>query len=75
MAAGPTLAFYVAWVVSDLSNNWEWLRNVSIFTAFDPQRALQNGHVEPAHLAALIIVGVACTVVALVIFNRREAIA
>jgi len=30
MADGLTLAFYVAWVVSDLSNNWEWLKNVTI---------------------------------------------
>jgi putative exporter of polyketide antibiotics len=75
MAAGLTLAFYVAWVVSDLSNDWEWFKNFSIFTAYDPQRALQSGHIELAHLAALIGVGVASTVVAFTIFKRRDAIA
>ena len=75
MADGLTLAFYEAWVVSDLSNNWEWLKNVTFFTAFEPQRALQSSHIELAHLAALVVVGVVSTVVALMIFKRRDAIA
>ena len=75
MAAGLTLVFYVAWVVSDLSNDWEWLKNVSIFAAYEPQRALQSGHIGLAHLAALVVVGVVSTVVAFTIFKRRDAIA
>lgn len=55
--AGLTLAFYLAWVVSDVSENWEWLRNVSIFTAYDPQSALQRSHIEPRHLIAVGPVG------------------
>lgn len=74
IAAGLTLAFYLAWVVSGLGEDWEWLKNASIFTAFDPQRALASGEVEPAHLAALLGIGLACTVVALVVFRRRDAI-
>ena len=74
MAAGLTLAFYLAWVVSDVSENWEWLRNVSIFTAYDPQRALQSSHIEPWHLVALIAVGLVGSLVALAIFRRRDAI-
>jgi hypothetical protein len=45
------------------------------FTAFEPQRALQSGHIELAHLAALVVVGVVSMVVALMIFTRRDAIA
>ena len=75
MTAVLTLAFYVAWVVSDLSNDWEWLKPISIFTAFDPQRALQSGHIELAHLSALVAVGAVSTVVALMIFKRHDAIA
>lgn len=74
MAAGLTLAFYLARVVSDVSENWEWLRNVSIFTAYDPQRALQSSHIEPLHLVALIAVGLVGSLVALAIFRRRDAI-
>ncbi|HET7271410.1 MAG TPA: ABC transporter permease subunit [Rubrobacter sp.] len=74
MAAGLTLASYLAWVVSDLSKDWEWLRNVSIFTAYEPQPALQSGHIELAHLGALIAVGLISSVVALAIFRRRDAI-
>ena len=74
IAAGLTLAFYLAWVVSDLSKDWEWLGNVSIFTAFEPQRALASGHVEPAQLGVLLVIGLACAVGAVFIFRRRDAI-
>jgi ABC-2 type transport system permease protein len=74
ISAGITLSFYVAWVVADLSEDWEWISNFSIFTAFDPQRALASGEVEPVHLAALLAVGLVCTVAALALFNRRDAI-
>src|SRR3712207_4668226 len=30
MAAGLTIAFYLVWVVAGLSEDWEWLENVSI---------------------------------------------
>jgi ABC-2 type transport system permease protein len=74
ISAGIMLASYLAWVVSGLSEDWEWLKYASIFTAFDPQRALASGEVEPVHLAVLIGIGLACTVGALIIFGRRDAI-
>jgi ABC-2 type transport system permease protein len=74
IAAGITLAFYVAWVVSDLSEDWGWLSNFSIFTAFDPQRALASGEIEPLHLGALLAVGLVCALAAAVVFRRRDAI-
>jgi ABC-2 type transport system permease protein len=73
MAAGLTLAFYLAWVVSGLSKDWKWLKNVSIFTAYEPQRALQSGHLELSQLASLAGVGLVCVVAAIVIFRRRDA--
>ena len=73
MAAGLTLAFYLAWVVSGLSKDWEWLKNVSIFTAYEPQRALQSGHLELSQLGSLVGVGLVCAVAAIVIFRRRDA--
>lgn len=74
IAAGITIVFYLAWVVSGLSEDWEWLENVSIFTAFDPQRALQSGQVDATHIAALLAIGLFCVIVALVVFRRRDAI-
>lgn len=74
MAAGLTLAFYLAWVVSGLSEDWEWLKNVSIFTAYEPQRALESGHLELSQLGPLIGVGLVCIVAAIAIFRRRDAV-
>jgi ABC-2 type transport system permease protein len=74
MAAGLTLAFYLAWVISGLSDRWSWLKNVSIFTAYEPQRALQSGNLDLAHVGALLAVGLVCSILALVVFARRDAI-
>ena len=47
---GDTLALYLAWVLSGLSEDWGWIANTPIFTAYEPQRALESGHLEPAQL-------------------------
>lgn len=73
LSAGLTLAFYLAWVISGLSDDWEWLRNVSIFTAYEPQAALASAGVEISHLAILLGVGLICSVAALFVFRRRDA--
>lgn len=73
LSAGFTLAFYLAWVISGLSNDWEWLRNVSIFTAYEPQAALASAEVELSRLAVLLGVGLICSVAALFVFRRRDA--
>ncbi len=74
IAAGLTLAFYLAWVISGLSEDWEWLENVTIFTAFDPQGALASGEPDLAQLGILLAIGVVATLAALVIFRWRDAI-
>jgi ABC-2 type transport system permease protein len=43
MAAGLTLAFYVAWVVSGLSNDWEWLK-----TSRSSPHSTRNAHSRAA---------------------------
>jgi ABC-2 type transport system permease protein len=73
MAAGLTLAFYLAWVIAGLSDTWEWLKNFSIFSAYKPQLALQNGDVDFFHLVVLGAIGLVCTIVAVIIFRRRDA--
>lgn len=72
LAAGLTLASYLAWIVAGLSARWDWLRHVSIFAAYQPQRALETGRVPAAETLALLAVGLACTAAAAAIFRRRN---
>jgi ABC-2 type transport system permease protein len=75
IAGGLTLAFYLAWVVSRMSDTWSWLGKLSIFSAYDPQRALATGTVDPVQLGVLAALIALCTALALVGFQRRDAIA
>ncbi len=75
IAGGLTLAFYLAWVVSRISDSWSWLGKLSIFSAYDPQRALATGTVDVPQLGALAAVIALCVIVALAGFRRRDAIA
>jgi ABC-2 type transport system permease protein len=72
IAAAITLASYLAWVVSKLGENLGWLANLSIFSAYDPQRALQTGELDATRLLVLLGITVACTVAALLAFRRRN---
>ncbi|ACZ39201.1 ABC transporter permease subunit [Sphaerobacter thermophilus] len=74
LAAGITLLFYVLWVVSSLSERWDWLRYLSIFTAFEPQEALASGTI-PIGVLVLFAIGIVSALGALVIFERRDVIA
>lgn len=75
LAGGLTLAFYLASLVSKLSDSWRWLEKLSIFTAYDPQRALETGTVDLLRLGVLAALIVFCVLLALVGFQRRDAIA
>ena len=75
IAGGLTLAFYLAWVVSKLNDGWSWLGKLSIFSAYDPQGALQTGTVDLLRLGVLAALVVLCSVLALAGFQRRDAIA
>jgi ABC-2 type transport system permease protein len=72
LAALVALASYLAWVVGNNSSTWSWLRYLSIFTAYDPQAALRTSQVSLAGVASLLVVGAACALAALVVFERRD---
>lgn len=75
LAAGLTLAFYLCWVIGGLSNRWSWLKRLSIFSAYQPQQALARGEVPVLETALLLAIGLICTIGAIAIFQRRDAIA
>jgi ABC-2 type transport system permease protein len=72
LAALIVLASYLGWVVANISSTWHWLRYLSIFTGYDPQRALRTSEVSPAGVTALLLVGVVCALSALVVFELRD---
>ncbi|MBX6341138.1 MAG: ABC transporter permease subunit [Thermomicrobiaceae bacterium] len=74
LAAGLTLAFYLASIISGLSARFDWLRYLSIFTAYVPERALTEGTVPVLEVAALLALGLACALASLAIFQRRDVI-
>ena len=75
MSLAVTVASYMAWVVGTLAGSWSWLKNLSIFTAYTPQKALESGSIEIAPIAILLAITTACVVLALVAFERRDAVA
>lgn len=72
LAAAVTLAFYIASIVAGLSERWSWLEHVTIFTAFQPQRALESGRVPLLDTLVLLAIGAACTAAAALAFERRS---
>jgi len=74
LAGGLSLAFYLAWVVSRLSPGWSWLGKLSIFTAYEPQRALETGAVDVVHVVVLLGIAAAAAAVALAGFQRRDVL-
>lgn len=75
IAAGLTLGFYLLWVLSGLSEGWRWLRYLSIFTAYQPQQALQSGSVPLEGTLILLLIGLACAAGSVVVFRRRDVLA
>jgi ABC-2 type transport system permease protein len=73
LAAGVTLASYLAGVLSGISTDVEWLKYVSLTSAFHPQQALANGGADMSEVAILLALGLACALVALAAFQRRDA--
>lgn len=75
MAAAVVLAMYLAWVIAELSERFEWLRYLSIFTAYRPREALEGSGVSWAGLVALLAIGIGGALAALAIFRRRDILA
>jgi ABC-2 type transport system permease protein len=75
LASGVTLLSYLFWIIANMSASVDWLRYLSIFSAYDAQAALSDATVHWVGLAVLLLVGIACAGAALAIFERRDAIA
>lgn len=75
LAALVTLMAYLAWVVATLSPRWDWLRFASFFTAYNPQAALADGRLDPAHVLVLLGLTIAAIGAALAFFERRDTVA
>ncbi len=73
LAAAVTIASYLASVIAGISKDWDWLRYASLMTAYHPQQSLSDGRIEPGEVAALLAIGVACALLSLVVFERRDA--
>ncbi len=73
LAAFATLGFYLMWVFAALVDRLSWMRYLSIFTAFKPQRALETGTFFWQQFLILMGVGVVCSAVAVLVFERRDA--
>jgi ABC-2 type transport system permease protein len=74
LAAAITTGMYLLNVVSQLGADWRWLRFFSIFTAYQPQDALQRGEIAPVAVTALLAIIAACLVGTLVTFQRRDIV-
>jgi ABC-2 type transport system permease protein len=68
-----SLGSYLLWVVGSLDDSWRWLKNVSIFTAYTPERALLSGRLEMGQLLILAGLTLICVILALATFERRDA--
>lgn len=71
---GLTLASYAFWVIGGLADQWKVLKNVSFYTAYTPQRALESGSIDIIPVGSLFAISVLCVVIALLNFQRRDAI-
>ena len=74
IAFGITLASYVVWLVGGLSDQWRQLKNLSIFTAYTPQKALETGSIDATSLGIVVAITVVCVLASLLTFQRRDAI-
>lgn len=71
---GITLASYAFWVIGGLADQWKVLKNVSFYTAYTPQRALESASIDIIPVGSLFAISALCVVIALLNFQRRDAI-
>lgn len=75
LTAGLLLAMYLAWVIAGISERWDWLRYLSIFTAYQPREALEGSALNWPALFLLDAIGLGCALAALLTFRRRDILA
>jgi ABC-2 type transport system permease protein len=74
IASAVTLLSYLAWVIGGISARFDWLRDISIFSAYQAQPAVSRAEVHWFGLGILIALGALCIGGALLVFQRRDAI-
>ena len=75
IAGSLAVLTYVVWVISRLAEGWTWAGNLSLFSVYQPQRALESGSFDFKAVAVMLFVSALGALVALVAFQRRDAIA
>ena len=73
IAAAVVLAGYILSIIASLSQNFDWVRYLSIFTAYKPLPAMQDASV-PLATFALYGVALASGAAGLLIFQRRDIV-
>lgn len=73
LAAGLTLASYLAGVIAGISKDVEWLKYVSLTSAYHPQQALGGGGADPGEVAILLALGAVGAIGSLAAFQTRDA--
>ena len=73
LAAGVTIGSYLLGILSGISKDFDWLKYLSITSAFHPQQALLNGAADAGEVSVLMAVGVVTALVSLAVFQRRDA--
>lgn len=74
VSLGITSLFYAMWLIGGLSNQWKRLKDFTIFTAYQPQKALETSSVDVMAVGVLLALTTVCVVIALMVFERRDAV-
>lgn len=74
ISLGLTLLFYALWLVGGLADSWKALKDLSIWTAYTPQKALESGTVDLLPVVIVLGLAAACVTGSLYAFQRRDAI-
>lgn len=72
-AAAIVLTCYMMKIVASFSSDFRWVRYLSLFTAYQPLPALQDGTV-PAATIILYLIGIAGAGFGLIYFQRRDIV-
>ncbi|HET7264801.1 MAG TPA: ABC transporter permease subunit [bacterium] len=68
------LVSYVADYVANLAPAWRWLKRYSVFAYWDPQGVVARGGLIWSDVAVLVGVAALTTVLAVVVFERRDVV-
>lgn len=74
IAAAITLGSYLFGVIGNLSDSWNWLKYISIFTAYKPEDALASNSIQAPETGVLFLIGIITCAAAFIIFPRRDIV-